>query len=223
MSDGLVAATVSARCVTTVTIITKLNGRKDLPNMEESKRFEFDVDIPIWVRDPRKLEDRKDLTLKEFERLGADIWISIKELRKSNLDNGPKSRLAYQRNCICAKGHDYEWLTSTSIPISRIVRVMPFDGKVLYEHPTTTIIRSRKSTEPWVWNWAQLRWVLDAGLTAIAEWRDLEAHQARKRSARDDFDEQQDPAPKRPKMIEVALIRPYFDFFKSGKEKTMAD
>jgi hypothetical protein len=208
-SDGLVPATVSAKCETTVEIITK---NRFMPDTLESRDYVFDVDIPVWIRDPRRPDDRTDLTVDELTALGAEMWISVTELRNSNLKNGPKSRVKASRDYICAKGHDYEWLSCGPIVKSRIIRVMPFDGKVLYEQPTTQIIRSLDSTEPWVWSSDKKKWVLDAALTAIAEWRDVEAHKARealKRSGGEDLDEDHEPAPKRPKMLEVTLVRPY--------------
>jgi hypothetical protein len=193
-----------------VNIITK---NRFSPDVEESRVYVFDVDIPVWIRDPRRPEDRTDLTGEELTALGADMWISVTELRQSNLKNGPKSRVRASRDYICARGHDYEWLSCGPILKSRIIRVMPFDGKVLYEQQTTQIIRSLDSTEPWVWSWSKQKWVLDSALTAIAEWRDIELHQAResrKRLAGEDLDEDPEPAPKRPKMLELTLVRPYF-------------
>jgi hypothetical protein len=211
-SDGLVPATVSAKCKTTVKIITK---NRFLPHTLESRDYVFDVDIPVWIRDPRRPDHRIDLTVDELTALGAEMWISVFELRDSNLKNGPKSRVKASRDYICAKGHDYEWLACGPIVKSRIIRVMPFDGKVLYKRPTTQIIRSLDSSEPWVWSSDKKKWVLDAALTSIAEWRDDEAHkarEARKRSRDEDLDDDDDdePAPKRPKMLEVTLVRPYF-------------
>jgi hypothetical protein len=209
-TTGFVAATVSARCKTTVKIITKHRfGRYEIKSTE----YDFDVDIPVWIRDPRKPEDRSDLTVSKLEELNTDMWISITEIRASNLNDGPKSRNKYNRDCICSKGHSYEWLACGTIPKSRIIRVMPFDGKVLYEHRTTQIIRSRDSTEPWVWSWDKLMWVLDSALTAIAEWRDMEAHQAREARKRRlegaEGEEVQERPFKRIKPIELTIIRPY--------------
>jgi hypothetical protein len=212
-TEGFVAATISAKCRTTVDIITKRRLNSDL--VESSYHF-FDVDIPVWIRDPRRPEDRTDLTVEELTTLGTDMWTSISELRESNLKNGPKSRVKYSRDCICSKGHSYEWLACGVIPKSCIVRVMPYDGKVLYKSRTTQIIRSLDSSQPWVWSWDKEMWVLDSALTAIAEWRDVEAHQAREARKRIAEDEgisidQEKPA-KRAKLIELTIIRPYINF-----------
>jgi hypothetical protein len=222
-NDGLVAATVSARCKTTVEIITK---HRFQPDVEEKVDHFFHVDIPVWIRDPRKPEHRTDLTPEQFEELDADMWISIKELRASNLDNGPKSRVRSSRDYICAKGHDYEWLSCGAIAKTLIEKIMPFDGKVLHQHSSTKLIRSLDSTDPWVWSSDKDRWVLDAALTAIAEWRDLEAHQARearKRKAEglDDADGDQVQPTKRVKMIEFNIVRPYMNLSGSSRKSTI--
>jgi hypothetical protein len=220
---GLVAATVSGRCKTTVKITTKMG--RSTPDVVKSSDYFFDVDIPVWIRDPRKPADRSDLTVEQFEKWGVDMWISITELRRSNLSNGPKSRICTTRDYICAKGHDYEWLSCGPIAKSLIKDIVPFDGKVLYDGQTTKIIRSLDSTEPWIWSWNEKRWVLDAALTAIAEFRDMEAHQARealKRKA-DGPDAQDEKQPvKRVKMIELTLVRPYMDFLTRRQNAVMA-
>jgi hypothetical protein len=220
-TEGFVAATVRARCKTTVNIVTK---RKFHADSVESSDYFFDVDIPVWIRDPRRPADRADLTVEELTELGTDMWISITEIRNSNLKNGPKSRVKYSRDCICSKGHSYEWLACGVIPKSCIVRVMPYDGKVLYRSRTTRIIRSLDSTEPWVWSWEKKMWVLDSALTAIAEWRDMEAHEARearKRITEEDEDigiDQEKPA-KRSRLIEFTIVRPYINF-STGRQNT---
>jgi hypothetical protein len=217
-----VAATVSAECKTTVKIITKERFKAEVI---ETKDHFFNVDIPVWIRDPRKPADRSDLTVDQFEELEADMWISVAELRTSNLSNGPKSRIKASRDYICAQGHDYEWLSCGAIAKSLIMRVMPFDGKALHTQRSTTIIRSLDSTEPWVWSWDQERWVLDAALCAIAEWRDLEVHGAREALKRKadglDHDEEEQPA-KRMKVISLNIVRPYLNFSASRKSATSA-
>jgi hypothetical protein len=194
------------------------------PQTLSSRDYYFDVDIPVWIRDPRRPEDRTDLTVEALNELGADMWISITEIRESNLKDGPKSRVKYNRDCICSKGHTYEWLACGAIPESRVMRVMPYDGKTLYEEETTKIIRSLHSTEPWVWSWGKKMWVLDARLTAIAEWRDMELHQVhekRKHSSDGDAGEELEPS-KRPRVIELAIVRPYFKLSASQQTSALA-
>ncbi|EAT79237.1 hypothetical protein HBH56_210160 [Parastagonospora nodorum] len=220
---GLVAATVSARCKTIVTITTKMG--RSIPDVVKSSDHYFDVDIPVWIRDSRKPADRSDLTVEQFEELGVDMWISITELRRSNLSNGPKSRICTTRDYICAKGHDYEWLSCGPIAKSLIMDIVPFDGKVLHKRQTTKIIRSLDSTEPWIWSWNEKRWVLDAALTAIAEFRDMEAHQARealKRKADGLSHEGEEQPVKRMKLIELTLVRPYMNFSTRRQSVIMA-
>lgn len=86
------------------------------------------------------------------------MWISISELRSSNL----KKDFFYEKyhDAIAAKGHSYEWLACGFIPESRILKVMPFDGSILYEEEPRRIIRSIDSREPWVFDWSQKMWVL---------------------------------------------------------------
>jgi len=221
-NDGLVAATVSSQCRTIVKIIKKHRFKVDVI---EEKEYFFNVDIPVWIRDPRKPEDRSDLTVEQFEELGADMWISITELRGSNLSNGPKSRVKASRDYICAKGHDYEWLSCGPILKSHKMSVMPYDGKVLHTQRTTKIVRSLNSTDPWVWDWDEERWVLDAALTDIAEWRDLEAHNARealKRKTEGLNPETEEQPVKRMKAIKLKLVRPYLNFQTRRKKATLA-
>ena len=87
------------------------------------------------------------------------MWISIAELRNSNL----KMDFAYEswHDIIAAKGHNYEWLACGFIPESCILKMMPYDGKTLYEEDPNRVIRSIKSAEPWVFGWTKRMWVLD--------------------------------------------------------------
>jgi hypothetical protein len=206
-----VAATVSAVCETTVKVVTKRKFQRELIKITDHK---FIVNIPVWIRDPRRSDSRVNLSAEEFADLGAEMWISITELRKSNLRDGPKSTIKRPINYICADGHDYEWLACGAIPKACILHVMPFDGRELHTQQTTRIIKSIYSTEPWVWNWERTRWVLDSALFSIAEGRDAElqqARQVRKRGARDVVDQEPNHPSKRPKMIEVTLVRPYLN------------
>ncbi|KAH4354169.1 hypothetical protein HBH99_257170 [Parastagonospora nodorum] len=103
--------------------------------------------------------------------------------------------------------------------------IVPFDGKVLHKRQTTKIIRSLDSTEPWIWSWNEKRWVLDAALTAIAEFRDMEAHQARealKRKADGLSHEGEEQPVKRMKLIELTLVRPYMNFSTRRQSVIMA-
>jgi hypothetical protein len=201
-----------------VVITTKRKWHADL--LVERKVHEFDVDIPVWICDPRKPKDRVDLSYEEFAKLNAEMWISIKELRQSNLKDGPKSRKKVHADYICAAGHSYEWLACGTIPKARVVSVMPFDGQTLFTERTTRIIRSLDSTEPWVWNWDQQRWVLDAALFRLAEWREAEmdeARKARKRVAGEAVEQEPSQPSKRPKLLEVTLVRPYLKSTASRK------
>lgn len=149
-SEGLVAATVVGRCQTLVKVVSQ--RELDQPDLEYFGEYEYDVDIPVWICDPRLPQDRTDLTEADFARLQLEMYISITEIRASNLKDGPTSRAQKPRNCICASGYSYVWLACGTIPRSRILRVMPFDRKTLHEKRTTQVIRSRDSTEPWVWD-----------------------------------------------------------------------
>jgi hypothetical protein len=141
-----VAATVSAKCKTIVTVVTKRRFHDDV--LETADNF-FDVDTHVWIPDPRPVGKPFGLTVEGLAYMNMEMWLSITELQDSNL-NGPKSTISYLRDCICSRGHSHEWLACGTIPKSRIIRVMPFDVKALYRERTTKIIRSLDSTEPCV-------------------------------------------------------------------------
>ena len=80
------------------------------------------------------------------------------------------------------------------------------------------IIRSLDSTEPWVYNWDKQMWILDAATAALAEMREEEVDRARQRkrmleNAVDEVgDVLEEPPAKRPKLLELTIIRPYLHF-----------
>ncbi|KAH7359825.1 hypothetical protein BKA66DRAFT_372905, partial [Pyrenochaeta sp. MPI-SDFR-AT-0127] len=154
-TSGLIPATVQAKCESIVNIFNK---HKCTPEILKSKTFVQDVKIPVWIRQTSKEGFGSSMTAEELATSGADIWLSITEIRKSNLKElGPKSMT--NRDIICAKGHDYEWLCCGNIPLSFITNVMPWDGKTLFHKNPGSPIRSfENSGQPWVFNWEKKMW-----------------------------------------------------------------
>lgn len=155
---GLIPATVHAR--STITIFTK--HHKFIPETQVSKVISRKVEIPTWIRKAAKDRFGSTITPEQLAASGADMWLSITEIRLSDLKakghmNDPK------RDIICAKGHNYEWLCCGSIPESVITCVMPWDGKKLRVTDPGYPIRSfENSGQPWVFNWLKKMWIPDS-------------------------------------------------------------
>lgn len=129
------------------------------------------VNIPIWVSAHAMPADGSSITLEKFEAAGAELWMSITELRVSNLKDQPHGH--DRRRMMFADGHDYEWLALGRIPESRITRVMPWDGEELHEYPGSQTIFSKSSAEPWIYDKSIQTWRLDPTLFAQAKFPGL--------------------------------------------------
>jgi hypothetical protein len=160
-----VAATLSATCETTWKVYTKV----ELGETVKTKVTTHPVDIPIWISSHARPKDGSSIGSEQFKKAGAEIWLSITELRQSNLKDLPQGH--DRRHMIMAKGHHYEWLALGIIPESRIVKVMPWDGAKLHEHRGPDIVWSRSSAEPWIYDWDMESWRLDPELFALAKHR----------------------------------------------------
>ncbi|CAN9374924.1 unnamed protein product [Alternaria alternata] len=157
-TDGLIPATVHAKCESKICILTKEPGSKEL---EKSKMIWRDVDIPFWIHRKAREQYGDTITPDQLEESGADMCISITEIRLCNLkEEGPFGSV--RRDSICAKGHDYEWLFCGPIYDSRTVDVWPWDGSRLYMNGSRRPIRSfENSGQPWVWEKTKKMWVPD--------------------------------------------------------------
>jgi hypothetical protein len=98
---------------------------------------------PIWVRDTARPADDSSISIQQFHNSGADMWMRGKELRKT----GP-----YDMDCGAPAKRDNEWLSCGPIPISCIVKGMPFDGNKLYRGKQHKLVRSRESLEIYIYN-----------------------------------------------------------------------
>ncbi|KAJ4993155.1 hypothetical protein SVAN01_01507 [Stagonosporopsis vannaccii] len=164
---GLVPATLSGTCETTWKIYTKVELGEKLISKVTSRH----VNIPIWVSAHSIPEDGSSITEDDFVAANAELWMSITELRASNLKDQPHGH--GRRRMMFAEGHDYEWLALGRIPEWRITRVMPWDGEKLHEYPGTQIVYSKSSPEPWIYDSNLQRWRLDPNLFAQAKYPDL--------------------------------------------------
>ncbi|KAF2127550.1 hypothetical protein P153DRAFT_295249, partial [Dothidotthia symphoricarpi CBS 119687] len=188
LTKGLRPATVKARYETTETIFTK-HGPLRINETSEPIKTTCDVNIPVWIRDTAIPIDDSNITLEQLENSGADMWLSITEIRKSDLQ-GCKSQYG-ERGPICMKGHDYEWLACGFILKSHIANIMPYDGKQLHKQMTLKVIRSLRSTDRWIFNWHRRMWLLNPNMANMAHYR-IEFTSEKRRRDDDDNDEKGD-------------------------------
>lgn len=126
------------------------------------KRVVRDVRIPVWIRKTARDPFGPVITPQDLAASGADMWLSIQEIRSSDLKELGPSR-GINRDVICAKGHNYEWLCCGSIPKSSIMNVMPWDGKDYHISDPGYPIRSfENSGQSWVFNWNKSMWLPDS-------------------------------------------------------------
>ncbi|KAF1949417.1 hypothetical protein CC80DRAFT_540257 [Byssothecium circinans] len=159
-TDDLRAITIKATVrETLVTTFEKAeDGSHKDPQVDITSR---EVIIPAWISSNVLPAGRtRPLSLHRLIKNGAELFLSITELRRCNL------------NVPAHKGHDYEWLACGVIPESRVRRVMPFDGVNLHEHPGPRPVVSLWSQLPWVFNWELQMWRLDPKLwdRAVTAW-----------------------------------------------------
>jgi hypothetical protein len=153
-------------------------SQSQVPKLVSETVTTEDLQIPIWIRDSGVPENCSKMTVEQLENTTADIWMSITELRRSNLQVSS------------SKGHDYEWLACGRIPTTRVTKVMPFDGKVLYSEKPNHIVTSRDTKEKWYFDWEEKMWKLRNP-----------SRSKRPADAQDDST-QDTPDPKRPKLSE---------------------
>jgi hypothetical protein len=151
---------VHARCESDVCIYTK---QKYSQAVKKVKTIWRDVDVPVWIHKKARQQFGLTITPEQLKESGADMWVSITEIRKCNLkEEGPFGSI--KRDSICAKGHDYEWLSCGPISQSRIINTWPWDGKLQRLHTTDqgAPIRSlENSGQPWIWDKVKKMWVPD--------------------------------------------------------------
>ncbi|KAI4654935.1 uncharacterized protein J4E78_007114 [Alternaria triticimaculans] len=157
-SEGLEPVTVHAQVESKICIYTKEVGHAEVKKWKKVWR---DVDIPAWVHKKAREKYGNTIDPEQLTESGADMWVSITEIRLSNLKNsGPSGSI--KRDSICAKGHDYEWLSCGSISDDRILNVWPWDGRKLHTRDPGRPIRSvANSGQPWVWDMPKTMWVPD--------------------------------------------------------------
>ncbi|KAJ4357032.1 hypothetical protein N0V95_002838 [Ascochyta clinopodiicola] len=173
-TSGLVAATVSGSCESVWEIITQL---KPMGKSFASNTSCHHVDIPVWVSKDVVPDDGSSITVQQFNDSGAELWLSIAELRRSNLKDGILGHKASAY--IMAKGHTYEWLALGFIPESRIVDVMPWDGDRLHHVRGKQIVRSKYSMDNWIFDWDKETWRMDSRLYAFSKYQESKLPKAK--------------------------------------------
>lgn len=175
------AATVHAQHETTYEIINSY-GRGRVKEVEESYVEVHDVAIPVWIRNCAVPADQSAITPGQFESSGADLWVSVTELRRSDLTKVAQNTGLY--DAILKQGHHYEWLCLGAIAKRHITCVMPWDGKALHSKASNKIVWSKSSPEKYVFDWMICQWRLDPTLYALGVFRDRKA-QLEKAAARE--------------------------------------
>ncbi|KAH7113746.1 hypothetical protein B0J11DRAFT_584954 [Dendryphion nanum] len=156
-SHGLVPATLRTSYRTAMELHEKFEGVGF--KYQFTKCMTRDVNIPIWVRKTIVPTDQSAITEAQWLESGTDMWLSINELRLSDIQD---VMCKYgSRDAIASRNHRCEWLCCGTIPKSLVNSVMPYDGKDLHATPSDIIIRSRASTQPWVFNWENSMWELN--------------------------------------------------------------
>jgi hypothetical protein len=117
------------------------------------------TEIPIWIRQHDVPEDRSDIPLDQLTETDADIWLSITELRRSDIEVS------------CSKSHDFEWLACGAIPTRVVTKVMPFDGRKLHGGPSGNPVKVYDGQNPWVFDWVTWMWRLEEDMNAAANAR----------------------------------------------------
>lgn len=118
--------------------------------LESESSKTFDAEIPVWIRSNAKPADGSSIIVEELAASGADMWLSVMELRHSDLKSS------------FSKGHNYEWLCCGPILKSRVEKVMPFDGYTLHRERGSQPVISRDSSHTWIFNWDTWMWDLES-------------------------------------------------------------
>lgn len=94
--------------------------------------------FPVWIRKSAKPANGSSITVQQFIDSGADMNMSVPELRISDLVVRASPR------------RDHEWLSCGPIPMTAIGRIMPYDGRVVHHEKGNSIAQSRQSIETYV-------------------------------------------------------------------------
>ncbi|KAJ4377070.1 hypothetical protein N0V86_006511 [Didymella sp. IMI 355093] len=172
----LVAATVHARYKTTWLRITRRGKGRPIMKEEVHKTY-LQVKIPVWVRQSIVPSDGSAITFKQLKASGAELWVSITELRASDLRLVSKKTDLFTG--IMEKGHTYEWLCLGGILKEHVTCIMPFDGVATYREQGSNIIWSLNSPAHYIYDWTMKQWRLDSRLYALAVFLDWKATAAR--------------------------------------------
>ncbi|KAF3041889.1 hypothetical protein E8E12_005039 [Didymella heteroderae] len=170
----LIAATIHATCVSVWEILVKDKYIGWDLHYSVTRR---NVQIPIWVHKSVRPADGSSITPDQLMDSCPDLFVSIQELRQSNLVDGPQTHS--RRRTIRAHGHNYEWLALGRIRESRILKVIPFDGKIFHMTKPTSVVRSEAATEDWIFDFDLETWRLESEMNKAGALR-------RKRADADD-------------------------------------
>lgn len=139
--------------------VAKISTTGLVPAYFETNKKDFDdltpVKIPIWVDAKVVPADRSAITIKQFNKSGSEVWLSILENKIGGFHLGDR------------QGQPEEWLAWRAIPKSRILAVFPYDGDILHQVRGSAEVRSRFSPE-YVFDWDIWMWLNDPKFTGLA-------------------------------------------------------
>jgi hypothetical protein len=128
------------------------------------------VSVPVWVGSAARPADGSAITIQQFLDSHAGMYVSVAELRLSDLVvRGSAKR-------------DTEWLSCGPILMSRIKRVMPYDGKIVHAEKGNNIVQSRQSIETYIFDWSESKWRHNPDTRDMSKFRNELIGDKRKRS-----------------------------------------
>ncbi|KAJ4299232.1 hypothetical protein N0V90_004476 [Kalmusia sp. IMI 367209] len=171
IGERIAVAVIDASGLVPITICAEIQERiqttevddRGLPKVKLSQYERKKVSIPAWVHEDAFVghEEESAIPLDKLDESKIELWLSITELRYGEY----RIRATWL--------HDYEWLACGAIPKTRIIKVMPFDGKKLHKVQGTREVRSEDGF--WVWDWEKSMWLLDPKHEGKEEEKDAQS------------------------------------------------
>lgn len=123
---------------------------EDSLEITNTKIQDLAAEIQAWIPAASVPKDGLPFSVDKYISDGAEMWMSIVELKKSNI------------GFECNIKHDNEWFSCGPIKMSQILDVLPFDGYAAHRHDGTRPgqkIISKRSTIRYKWNWDERKWI----------------------------------------------------------------
>jgi hypothetical protein len=121
---------------------------KDKLRITKTNITSLDAEIPAWIPRSATPKDKSPISVDKYAGDGGELWLSIAELKTSNL-------------AIELEGHNDEWMSCGPIKETSVQEVMPYDGDTVHSEasmsPDKEIV-SLMSTTRFVWNQVAKMW-----------------------------------------------------------------